>query len=503
MTAISAKKRPARIVAIDDDPLLLQLLVNFYANQHVKLFTAEDGEAGLALIRVHKPDTVILDNVLPDHEGLQLLERIREIDNRLPVLLITAQGTSHTAIEAMKKCAFDYLPKPLDLTVLSQRVSQAIEACELMRQAVVSTDVPSDAMTELMVGRSSAIQQVYKSIGRISIQPDVPVLLVGESGTGKELVARAVHRYSSQADGPFAVVNCGDFAAPWLESELFGHEANTIPGATLARQGKLEEAAGGVLLVEEVCELPLSLQRKLFRYLRDHEFERFGSSQVLRSNARVIASSSVRLEPLVAQGRFRADLYYLLASFTIELPPLRDRPEDIPVLVDYFVKRHCGIGPALNREVPRVSPEALVLLQNYAWPGNVDELQSVLRRALIETKGTVIASDFLSSVLNAAPKALQVKRSPEIDANQATDWTRFVSQQIETGGIELYDHAREEMERHVLARVMERTQGNQAQAARILGITRGSLRKKLQQLSIGIASVARTGEGPDDPDAES
>ncbi len=478
------RKRLPKVVAIDDDVLLLKTLQRFYADRPLAFFAAETGRTGLEMIAKEHPDAVILDNILPDFEGVNLIEQIRQFDPHLPVLLITAQGTSHVTIDAMKRCAFDYLPKPLDLGLLDHRVQQAIQSRELRRRPVTSIAGPtSNALLELLVGRSAPMQQVYKAVGRIAIQ-DVPVMLVGENGTGKELVARVIHRYSPQAERCFAVMNCSDFSAAWLECELFGHEAGVLPGFHTARRGKLDEAEGGVLFIEDIGEMPLPLQRKLFRFLRDHEYEPVGSTTTLTSETRVIAASSTPLEWLVEQGRFRADLHYLLASYKIRVPSLRERSEDIPALVDHFVTRLSGLGRSFGNEPARVSAEALALLQQHNWPGNIDELQSVLRRALIETKGTVVASDDLVAMLGRREQPASASAASTSYTPQGTDWNSFVAQHLATGSAELYGDALVEMERQILSRVLDSTHGNQVRAAKILGITRGSLRKKILQHGI-------------------
>ena len=484
---LRASARVPRVLVIDDDPAARLIIGRLLSDQKLEVLTAEAGLPGLQLALEKHPDVVVLDNVLPDISGLEVLRRLRTFDAQLPVVFITAQGTSHTAIEAMKSCAFDFLPKPLDLHRLQEQITRAIEARRLMRVPVVidaahDTDEPGD----LLVGRSPLMQEVYKSIGRVALQ-EVPVLLEGETGTGKELVARAIYQHGGRSQGPFLVVKCSDFNSVWLESELFGHEEAAFPGALAERVGKFEQCAGGVLLLEEVGDLALSTQSKLLRALRDGRFERVGSADSRTLDVRVIATTSADLEPSVHQGQFRADLYYFLHGFRVRLPAVRERPEDIPALVDHFVRRVSRITRALGSDVVRVSADAMALLSQYAWPGNLDELQSVLKRALIETKGTVVASDFLRATLRNPHDAAE---SLAATGGIVTNWHAFVDTRVARGAVDVYAAALGEMDRQLLGRVLESTGGNQARAAKILGITRGSLRKKIRTLGLALPQAA-------------
>lgn len=479
---VPTSRRVPKLVAIDDDPLVRRMLTHCFAEKGYAFTAVDDGISGLEVVQRDRPDVVILDNVLPDLGGLEVLKKIREFDRYLPVIFVTAQGTSRTAIEAMKLCAFDYLPKPLDLARLEQQVERAVEARRLMRTPVQIDDgrrTETDA--DLMIGRSPAMHDVFKSIGRMALL-DAPILIEGESGTGKESVARAVFQSGPRSGGPFRIVNCADLDAAELEAELFGcEEAREHQESTTTRVGRIEQATGGVLVLDEVSCLSPAAQSRLLRLLRDREFERIGGRQTLPIDVQLIALSSQGLEPLVAQKRFRTDLYYLLRSFRIVLPALRDRAEDLPLLVDHFVKQFSRLGGAPTTVPVRVSPESLALLTRYPWPGNLDELQSVLRRALVETKGTIVASDFLSAALG------ERKTSGNDDLDNVTDWQNFAETRMADGSQRLYADAVAEMERRLLAQVLTATQGNQARSARMLGITRGNLRKKLRTLGLTAA----------------
>jgi two-component system nitrogen regulation response regulator GlnG len=378
----------------------------------------------------------------------------------------------------MKLCAFDYLPKPLDLDKLDQQVERALEARRLMRTPVQIDDGRrNEGEVDLLIGRSPAMQEVYKAIGRVALL-DAPILVEGESGTGKESVARAVFQSGPRSAAPFRIVHCLDFSDAELEAELFGREEEGATGTTATQVGKVEQCNGGILVLNEIGRLTLSTQSRLLRLLRDREFERVGGRQTIRADVQVIALTSQGLEALVAEKRFRPDLYYLLRSFRIQLPPLRERTDDIPLLVDHFVKQFSRLRGALSAEPVRVSAESLVQLTRYRWPGNLDELQSVLRRALVETKGTIVASDFLSAAIGGA-KTEAIGAAAEV-----TDWRAFAESRMTGGSQRLYADALAEMERSLLLQVLEATHGNQARSARMLGITRGNLRKKLRTLGL-------------------
>jgi len=493
MSSALLSRRSPRVLVIDDDPLVRRTLAHFLAEKSYAHLEASDGPAGLELVARDRPDVVVLDNVLPGLGGIEVLKKIRELDRHLPVLFVTSQGTSRTAIEAMKLCAFDYLPKPLDLARLEQQLDRAIEARRLMRTPVqVDDGSPRERDVELLIGRSPAMQEVYKSIGRVALL-DVPILIEGESGTGKESVARAIYQSGTRAEKPLRIVNCSDFEGAELEAELFGEEhfntaePSTDPSATrglTTRVGRVEQCAGGLLILNEIGRLTSSAQSRLLRLMRDREFERVGGRTTVAADVQVIALTSLELEQLVDQKRFRTDLYYLLRSFRIELPSLRHRADDVPLLVDHFVKQFSRLRGTLSAEPVRVSAESLALLKRYAWPGNLDELQSILRRALVETKGTIVASDFLSAALGEPALDEHGSARGGDDAAHHTDWRQFTAARIAGGSRSVYADALELMERQLLAQVLESMNGNQARSARILGITRGNLRKKLRALGL-------------------
>jgi two-component system nitrogen regulation response regulator GlnG len=471
---------PTLLVVDDDASILLAFRRAFAA---VTVHTARTAGEGLALAAEARPDVVILDVQLPDLTGLEALRRLRDVDARTPVIFITGKSTTDTAIEAMKLGAYDYLLKPVELKQLREVVDRAFAISRLMHvPAVVAEAGPVDDRADAIVGRCAAMQEVYKAIGRVAAQ-DVTVLISGESGTGKELVARAIYQHGRRAGRPFLAVNCAAIPEQLLESELFGYEKGAFTGAERRRIGKFEQVSGGTLFLDEVGDMSPLTQSKVLRVLQEQRFERLGGNETVRTDVRVLAASNRDLGALVARGQFRQDLYYRLSGYTIRLPPLRERGDDLALLVQHYLRRS---GRALGKEVKVITPEALEVLGRHAWPGNVRELQNVLERALIEATGPVLLPEFLEPALAQRPAA-----PPPADA-PADDLAPFIEERLRAGSEDLYAETLRRMERLLLTRVLEHTGGNQLKAAQLLGITRGSLRTKLRDLGITIARhVAR------------
>lgn len=485
-------KRERRVLVIDDDPGVATVVTSALSQDEVRIQHAETGANGLQQLVQFRPDVLILDHLLPDGEGLQILGRVNRIDARLPVLFVTSRNSSELAIEAMKQGAFDFLSKPLQLDKVQQKTHQALESRRLMLMPV---QLPSqvDPMidgADHLIGQCPQMQEVYKAIGRAAAH-DVPVLIEGEIGTGKQLVARAIYQHGRRKDRPFMKVACSDFSPQMLESELFGHESGAVPGATERRIGKLEQCHGGTVMLEEISALSQPLQSKLVRFIQEKTFERLGGQSSVSVNTTLLFTSSKSTERLTAEGVIRHDLYYLLSSFLIRIPPLRERSGDLPRLVDHFVGQFCRVERIAQAGAVRTSPDALRLLSDYPWPGNVSELRSILRRALIESRGTVIAGEYLRSALRDMPREEHSNGSKSLSTH-VCDWQDFIDEKIEAGSNDLYSDAVMEMERHVLTIILRKTSGNQAKAARMLGITRTSLRKKIHYLGLAIEEFVST-----------
>jgi two-component system nitrogen regulation response regulator GlnG len=485
------------LLLIDDEPVIQHAFRKAFHPPDYETVTARTAADGLAALAARNPDVVVLDVNLPDSSGLQTFDRIKQSNARVPVILVTGRGTTELAIQAMKRGAFDYLPKPLAYDQLRELVGRAAQVSRLMSvPAVVAETGAAPADADALVGRALAMHEVYKAIGRVT-DTDATVLILGESGTGKELVARAIYQHSSRADKPFLAVNCGAIPEPLLESELFGHEKGAFTSADRKRIGKFEQCDGGTLFLDEIGELPLLAQVKLLRALQEQRFERVGGTETIQTNVRVIAATNADLEKLVASGRFRSDLYFRLNVFTIRLPPLRQRGDDIDLLADYYLTRFAA---EFNRPVPIVPPETREILRRYPWPGNVRELQSTLKQGLLQMSGGVLLPDFLPAKMLNGETALTpgtVEGAPAA-GRPALDWDRFITERLEAGSRELYSESLAVMERQLLTRVLERTGGNQLRAAELLGITRGSLRHKLRALGLTIERGVSAEDDRDD-----
>ncbi len=465
------------LLVVDDEPAIQHAFQRAFRGGEVVVHAATNAVEALAAVEKVSPDVIVLDIHLPDSTGLGAFHRIRAVDARIPIILITGHGTTDLAIEAIKEGAFEYLLKPLELAELRDMIGRALRTSRLMRVPATMPEVePAPPTGDLLIGRCPAMQAVYKAIGRVARQ-DVTVLILGESGTGKELVARAVYQHSRRAERPFLAVNCAAIPETLLESELFGHERGAFTGADRKRIGKFEQANGGTLFLDEVGDMTPATQAKVLRVLQDQRFVRVGGEDTIQTDVRVLAATNADLEKLVETSQFRRDLYFRLNVFTIHIPPLRDRGDDIDLLIDHYLRR---FSQELDKPVREVPPETTKALHEYSWPGNVRELQSVLKQAILHMRGSVFLAEYLPGHVTG-----QTAEAPPPEG--IFDWDEFVSGRIASGTEDLYAESLERMEREVLIRVLRHTGGNQLRAARILGITRGSLRTKIRTLGITIA----------------
>jgi two-component system nitrogen regulation response regulator GlnG len=477
----------ARLLLVDDDPnLILKQLHRIFDGAGHEIGAALTGEDGVWQAARRAPDIILLDLRLPDLSGLEVYQRIRQIDARIPVIFITAADDADSAIEAMKQGAFDYLSKPLDTQQLRPIVGRALELSRLAREpAVVAESPPDEDRGDAIIGGCPAMLEVYKAIGRVSAQ-DVPVLITGESGTGKELVARAIYQHSARARSPFLPINCAAIPEALLESELFGHEKGAFTGAERRRIGKFEQCSGGTLFLDEVGDMSPATQAKVLRVLQEQAFERVGGNETIRTDVRLIAATHRDLETWSAQGKYRADLYYRLGVFTIHLPPLRERADSLPMLVQHYIRR---FGRELGREIREVAPEVMEQLRAHNWPGNIRELQSVLKQALLRSTGPVLVPAFLPEL------ATQRATEPAATPGAGSRLEALIEQRLRNGSQDLCEEARRELDRFLLPLVLRSTGGNQLQAARILGIARRTLRLRLRELGLAVTKCV---EGDED-----
>ena len=477
----------AHLLLIDDDPILIvEQVRQTFAGPRYQVDVAGTGAEGIKRVGTKPPDVILLDMRLPDKSGLDVYQQIRTIDARIPVIFVTMAKTADAAIEAMKQGAYDYLFKPLNLNQLRRVVGEALEVSWRMREpTVVAESAPDPDVDGAIVGSCPAMREVYKAIGRVAAQ-NVPVLITGESGTGKELVARAIYQHGPRAKAPFLALNCAAIPENLLESELFGHEKGAFTGADRRRIGKFEQCHGGTLFLDEIGDMPLALQAKILRLLQDQSFDRVGGNETVTTDVRLIAATHRDLNAWSGEGKFRPDLYYRLGVFTIRLPPLRERGDDLPMLVEYYLKR---FSRELGREIREVTPEALERLRNYSWPGNIRELQSVLKQALLQASGTVLLPAFLPE-LTDAPKESVPAAPPGADLSLEA----FIRQRLVPDGGDLYAETHRQVDRLLLSQVLEYTAGNQHQAARLLGIARQTLRLKLRDLGLHVTQSVEADE---------
>jgi two-component system nitrogen regulation response regulator GlnG len=490
---LTARTQPERsmphLLLIDDDPALTpgQVRQAFPAPAH-RVEVAATGAEGLERIGAGPPDVILLDLGLPDQSGLEVYQQIRRIDARIPVIFVTMAKGADAAIEAMKQGAYDYLFKPLDPHQLRRVVGEALGVARRMRQPAVVAETAADPDVEgAIVGSSPVMQEVYKAIGRVAAQ-DFPVLITGEISTGKELVARAIYQHSARARAPFLALNCAAIPEPLLESELFGHEQGAFTGADRKRIGKFEQVNGGTLFLDEIGDMPLVLQAKLLRVLQEQMFERVGGDETIRTDVRLIAATHRDLKVWSEDGKFRPDLYYRLNVFAIHLPPLRERGDDLAVLVWHFVRR---FSKELGREVQEVAPEVLERLRGYDWPGNIRELQSVLKQALLQARGATLLPAYLPA-LPAEPGG-SVPGSPS--AGDDPNLEAFVRLVLASDDGDQYAQAHRRLDRALLPRALEATGGNQREAARRLGIARATLRRRLSELGLHLSRRLEADEG--------
>ena len=478
------------VLVVDDDRGIPHLLRAAFRETDVEIKAAATATIGLEMVAELHPDLVLLDVMLPDMSGLDVLQEIKRLDSRLPVIFITAGDTSDTAIKAVKGGAYDYLIKPLDLVGLRELVERALEVRRMMHVSVTMHDTPEDKdNVDRMVGRSPAMLEVYKAIGRVAPQ-NVTVLIRGESGTGKELIARAIYQHSSRSAAPFLAVNCAAIPEALLESELFGHEKGSFTGADRQRIGKFEQCTGGTIFLDEIGDMSPLVQGKLLRLLQEQRFERVGGNQTIQTDVRIITATHRDLEAMSTAGTFRPDLYYRLNGFTITVPPLRKRGDDIVLL---FERLFSQFARQLGKDVQGIAPDALKLLVEYSWPGNIREMQTAVRSALLKTNGPVLVAESLPDAIRNKPEAAVVQEHAH------GSFERMLDLELRADAKDLYEASLTMMERHLLTRVLTFTSGNLSHSSRILGITRGSLRHKIELHKIQIVNKVESEDDVDDP----
>jgi DNA-binding NtrC family response regulator len=476
--------RVSTILIIDDDDQLRKSFERLLTDEGYDILAAASGEAGLKAIHSRLPDLVILDMRLPGMNGFETFKAIQRVEPKLPVIIMTAYGTTETAIEATKMGAFDYILKPFDIPDMLSVIGQALEAGRFMRSPVELNSTPDQFSREAIVGRSKPMQDLYKAIGRVS-PTDATVLIRGESGTGKELVARAIYQHSERSERAFLVINCVAIPETLLESELFGYEKGAFTGAAYRRVGKIEQANHGTILLDEIGDMPFSIQAKILRLLEERSIERLGGRETIPVDVRIIAATNRDLETALAEGRFREDLYYRLKVVTLMLPPLRERAGDIELLAEYFLAR---FSSQMNADNPGITREAIALLQGHPWPGNVRELSNSLQKALIYNRGTPISAEVISQAISS--KTASVPGVSEPGSEQAIrQWVRdgLISNTREN----FFETYMDRFASLLISEALVLTGGNRSQAAKLLGLSRPTLHARIEKYGLKLETTVK------------
>ncbi|MBI5197634.1 MAG: sigma-54-dependent Fis family transcriptional regulator [Nitrospirae bacterium] len=446
-------KRPTLLI-IDDEPGNIQILSDILRGQGYEILTAGDGEGALKLISSRLIDLILCDLRVPKINGAEIVKRVRETHPHLPIIVMTAYGTVESAVNLIKSGVYEYLPKPLDYDKLQFVIGKALEQTRLLSEVeALRSQLQERYQFRNLIGKSKGMQEVYRLIARVA-DTDSTVLLEGETGTGKELAARAIHYSGQRKPGPFIAVSCAAFPEGLLESELFGHERGAFTGAVSEKKGDFELADGGTLFLDEIGSASPAAQAELLRVLQDKVFRRIGGTRNIQVDVRVIAATNQDLQQLVTQGRFRQDLFYRLHVIPIQLPPLRDRREDIPYLVEHFLRK---FTPASGGKV--MAPETLQVLYQHDWPGNVRELENLVERLVVTCDRDLISPEYLPA---------EIRRDPQGISDCIP--------QIPESGVTL-----DQMEEGLIRKTLEKTGGNRNMAASLLGVSRKVLWRKMKR----------------------
>lgn len=476
-----------RVLVVDDEESIRWVLSKALTRQGLHVDVADCGSSARKLLKNHCYDLAMIDIKMPDISGLDLLDEVLSNQPSLFIIMMTAESSMQNAVEAMKRGAYDYITKPFDLDALEEIILKA-QKNSISKDSAAGTQpqnpISSNA-ERAIIGNSHPMQEVYKLLGKVSTS-DITVLITGESGTGKELIARAVHHNSKRSEMPFVALNCAAIPHDLLESELFGFEKGSFTGANERKIGKFEQANEGTIFLDEIGDMPLDLQTKLLRVLQEKEITRTGGNQPIPINVRIVAATNKILEKCVAEKTFREDLYYRLNVLPFELPPLRERTEDIPLLVDFFIQK---ANSEFNSEISHCSDKGMEILVNHRWPGNIRELENTIQRACLLSQGnTLRASDFPHLEQS---KDQETKEDCALEALIENKLRSSLAQRDIVEINDLYEMVLHQMERPLIQIILDKTRGNQVRAAEVLGINRNTLRKKIQLL--GIATGKNSG----------
>jgi DNA-binding NtrC family response regulator len=473
-----------KILIIDDDEGLLHFLTRFFTRKEYQVEAFNSAQAALELITKESFDLILLDYKMPELNGLEALKQIKSTQVKTPVIIMTAYGTTETAIDAMKLGAYDYLVKPFDRKELSRIVNDAFLANRQMKEVVsfpnAATKIsPISPKGDLqIIGNSKKMQEVYKLIGQIA-EKDISILITGESGTGKELVAKAIYHHSHRKNNAFITINCAAIPDSLFESELFGYERGAFTGANHTHIGKIERCNGGTFFMDEVGDMSLNTQTKVLRVIQEGEFERLGGTELIKVDVRIIAATNKNLEKEVEAGRFREDLYWRLKIFSIQLPPLRNRLADIPSLVDYFVGRFCV--EYSKTTIQYVSDAAIKKLMSHFWPGNVRELKNAIRRSVLLCSGDVLLEDHLIAIESTSNHISEDAQPEQLIKELKEKMENLIPEIFKISETNTHANIIEIVEEILISHALKMCDNNQVKAARILGISRNTLRHRMKK----------------------
>ncbi len=500
---VNSDNKPT-ILVIDDDADLRYSLKRILSGRNYNVIEATSGEEGLEMAKMHQPPVILLDNRMGGMSGIEALQHIRGINPNAMIILMTAYSTTQTTIETMKFGAFDYITKPFDLKEIIALAESALAASNDLDKATAGEKTAMASQEDMeggIIGNSLAMQAVFKTIGQVAAS-DATVMIVGESGTGKELIARAIYKNSLRTNKPYIAVNCAAIPENLIESELFGHEKGSFTGAMSQRIGKFEFCDGGTIFLDEIGDMALSTQTKILRALQEGEIQRVGGSESIKVDVRMLAATNKPLEEMVKEKTFREDLYYRLNVVRIQLPPLRERMEDVPQLVDFLLNRLVRENKA---DAKTISSEALEVLCRYRWPGNVRELENFVFRSAVMAQGeTILIKDLPHEVVAFSgemltPLPVETAEPPVIENESAVPAEAPLSSTVD-GKVDacskdnpfdkVYaelrkgNHLLEQIEKEMIARALKETGGKQVKTAEILGMTRATLRKRIDQYDL-------------------
>ncbi|MEW5801303.1 MAG: sigma-54 dependent transcriptional regulator [bacterium] len=478
--------RRRKIILANDEVDSLKNLKVALENQGYIVFQANDGPEAIDLHDKEKPDLVILDISLPKISGIDVLRLIKKKTPRLPVMVVANHVSTNSAIETMKLGAYDYITQPFEIPKMLDIINTALSLdSETERRIAINpgTFAHGSFEADTIIGNSREMLEIYKMVGQVA-QSDAPVLIQGESGTGKELIARAIYHHSLRSDKQFLAINCAAIPEQLLESELFGHEKGSFTGALNKKVGKFEQCNGGTIFLDEIGDMALSAQSKVLRVLQDQVFERVGGHESIKVDVRVIAATNKSLVQAVKEGIFRVDLFYRLKVISFFLPPLRERPEDIALLADYFLLKY---RHKLKKEINGIAHSTMVMLTQYHWPGNIRELENVIQSAIVLCKGDVILPEHLP-----IGEMMEKKKHPSVCIDQIDDYAEIFEDMLSPSIDRLIDQEADDiatrltdgLEKAMIKRTLQKVNNNQVKASKVLGISRNTLRSKIEKFSL-------------------